>query len=202
MSKEKIGLTASEVIGMNSEGFGLASMKIEGDLWLDNFPSDCLLFKESELELAKSKGYKSVASGTYDGVFYNVMKKIGNSYKTNGHYVLVEVLEVKNKSAGGIILGDTEREQMACEYGRIVSFGPTAFVGISGCDPDKYPTNDPRYKMTPYQLWGVDVGDQVQFSRMEGVIVRDPDGRNLRAIPDVKIIVSISGEIELHKGKF
>jgi len=25
---------------------------------------------------------------------------MSNSYKTNGHYVLVEVLEVKNKSAG------------------------------------------------------------------------------------------------------
>jgi len=99
---------------------------------------------------------------------------------------------------------------MACEYGRIVSFGPTAFVGISGCDTKDYSfwkclfswAKWQKWKKTPYQLWGVDVGDQVQFSRMEGVIVRDPDGRNLRAIPDVKIIVSISGEIELHKGKF
>ena len=98
------------------------------------------------------------------------MSQVTHSYTTNGHYVLVEVLEVKNVSEGGIILGDTQREQTACEYGRIISFGPTAYVGISGCNPAEYPGNDPRCKMTPYQLWGVDVGDQVQFSRMEGSI--------------------------------
>jgi len=130
------------------------------------------------------------------------MSETQHKYKTNGHYVLVEVLEVKNVSDGGIILGDAEREQMACEYGRVVSFGPTSYIGLSGCDPEKYPPSDPRYKMQPHQLWGVEVGDQVQFSRMEGVIMRDSNGRQFRAIPDNKIIVCIEGEIQLNKAKF
>jgi len=120
----------------------------------------------------------------------------------NGHYVLIEALEVKSVSEGGIILGDVAREQMACEFGIIKEFGPTAFVGISGCNPAEYPPGDDRYNMQPYQLWGLNVGDQVEYQRLEGKATGVKNIGNLRYIPDVKIIEKVKGAISIDKSRF
>lgn len=120
----------------------------------------------------------------------------------NGHYVLIEALTVEERSAGGIVLGNTDREQKACEFGVIKAIGPTAFIGISGCNPSEYPPGDARYTKQPHELWGINVGDQVEYQRMEGKATGVKDIGNLRYIPDVKIIGKVNGTITLNKASF
>ena len=117
-----------------------------------------------------------------------------------GHYVGIEVLEVENKSKGGIITStgkNSEFEQDACEFGRIVAFGPTAFNGVTGCIPDKYPTGHPFHSMTPPEIWGVSVGDTVEFRRFAGKKTGAKGKERYRYIPDTEIIGKASGEVEL-----
>lgn len=117
-----------------------------------------------------------------------------------GHMVAIEVLEVEAKSKGGIITSvgkNAEFEQDACEFGRIVAFGPTAFYGVTGCNPEKYPTTSAFSRMTPPQIWGVDVGDVVEFRRFEGKKSGVKGQERIRYIPDTQILGKVSGELEL-----
>lgn len=82
--------------------------------------------------------------------------------KPLGHYVLVEILKVQTKSAGGIILGsedELERERKGRDIAKIITFGPTAYKGFEGCDsPDG---------------WGVKVGDIIELkTRYDGKFTR------------------------------
>lgn len=119
-----------------------------------------------------------------------------------GHYVLVEALVVEDKTQSGIYLGDANKEQSACEFGVIKAFGPTCFVGIDGCDPSKYQPHDPRSSQTPYQLWGIDIGDQVEYRRYEGKNTGMKGVGNLRYIPDAQIIGKVIGDIKLTAADF
>ena len=70
-----------------------------------------------------------------------------------GYHVLVEMVEVSEKSTGGIILNsnDTKREQAAMPVGRVIEFGPLCFKNHeSGI-------NSP-------EEWGVKVGDHVLYA--------------------------------------
>jgi co-chaperonin GroES (HSP10) len=112
----------------------------------------------------------------------------------NGFNVLVLMDEVKSTSAGGIILSnnDVERHQEACDVGTIMAFGPIAYRGFSGCNPNEYPPLDPRYKMEPNELWGVKVGDKVEYRRHEGKLSGQKGCELYRYIPDSMIIGTVS----------
>ncbi len=120
--------------------------------------------------------------------------------KPLGHMVAIEVLEVESKSKGGIVLAtgkNAEFEQDACEFGRIVEFGPIAFREVTGCFPERYSPNHPHYSMTPPEIWGVAVGDVVEFRRFEGKQSAVNGKSRIRYIPDTEIIGKVIGEVEL-----
>lgn len=105
--------------------------------------------------------------------------------KPLGFYVLIEMDEIENLSAGGIVLAthtEHKREQNACEAGIVIAFGPLAFQGFHNCEGP--------------EDWGVAVGDRVEYERYEGKASQyDKEGkvcelqdRRLRFIPDSKII--------------
>lgn len=108
--------------------------------------------------------------------------------KPLGFYVLIEMEEVKEVSAGGIILGDVSREQDAADVGYVRAIGPTAFFGYAGCDQSEYPPSHSRYEMAPHEIWGIDVGDKVEYRRYEGKVTGQKDFKNFRYIPDSAII--------------
>ncbi len=102
-----------------------------------------------------------------------------------GFYVLIEMENVDNVSAGGIIKAthtEHQREQNAADVGIVISFGPLAFKGFEAC-------NGP-------EDWGVEIGDRVEYERYEGKGSRfgldgdEPPASEarLRYIPDSKII--------------
>jgi len=120
--------------------------------------------------------------------------------RPKGHMVAIEVLEVENKTASGIVIAtgkNAEFEQDACEFGRIVAFGPTAYHGVTGCNPEKYPPNSPRHTMTPAEIWGVSIGETVEFRRYAGKKSGAKGCERIRYIPDTEIIGGVTGEVEL-----
>lgn len=108
--------------------------------------------------------------------------------KPLGFYVLIEMEEVKDVSSGGIILGDVSREQDAADIGYVRDIGSTAFHGYAGCIPSEYPPCDPQFKMKPHEIWGINVGDKVEYRRYEGKVTGQKDFKNFRYIPDSAII--------------
>lgn len=107
--------------------------------------------------------------------------------KPAGYFVLVDVTEAESVTSGGIFLPKDliEKEQMAEETGVIRAFGPTAFVGMRGCEREDIPA---------HEQWGLKVGDKVEFKRFEGKRSFVEGLENLRYIPDTHIIGVISDE--------
>jgi len=104
--------------------------------------------------------------------------------KPTGHFVLIKVAPVEEKSAGGIIVSsqnDLERERKGRDIGRVIAFGPIAYQGFADC---KKPED-----------WGVTVGDLVEFNRYDGKMPRmsekHPELENFRIISDNDIIAVI-----------
>jgi hypothetical protein len=116
-----------------------------------------------------------------------------------GHYILIELIEVQQKSKGGIILTDAGKEQKAVQFAKVLKIGPTAFMGIDGCDPTKYAPSHPRYTMEPYQIWGISIGETVGMNRYEGSDVNVAGIKNYRVIPDTQLTHGVEGEIEISK---
>jgi len=112
--------------------------------------------------------------------------------KPLGHHVLVEIIPVQFKSTGGIILHsqtESERERKGRDLARIVAFGPTAYLGFSGCE-------------SPAD-WGVKVGDTVELKgRYDGKFssVSDYDSKyeSLRYVTDSDIIGVFTDEMSAH----
>lgn len=110
-----------------------------------------------------------------------------------GFYVLIEMQEVQEVSDGGIVLAiDKKREQDAVDIGVVKAIGPIAFCGLDGCDPNRYPPSHPYHKAAPHEIWGVKVGDKVEYRRYEGKLSNA--GKNLRYIPDTQIIGVIDND--------
>ncbi len=109
--------------------------------------------------------------------------------KPLGHKVLVQMIPAKFVSKGGIILAtETEqsRERKGAQIGKVISFGPTAYVGFDGCEK---PSD-----------WGVHEGDIVELSgRYDGketaIVEFDKAYSDLRVINDSDIIAVLSDEI-------
>lgn len=100
--------------------------------------------------------------------------------KPCGHWVLIEVTPVEEKSGGGILLpaDQVKKEQGGRDIGKVVDIGPIAYKSLSGC-------NGPHD-------WGVKVGDSVEFRRYDGKVPRLAEDneslKNLRLIQDNDII--------------
>lgn len=106
-----------------------------------------------------------------------------------GFYVLVEMDEVKETTESGIVVSlDTKREQDACDIGVIKAIGPTAYRGFAGCNPDDYAPGHPFAKMQPHEIWGVNIGDRVEYRRFEGKQSGTEGSKRLRYIPDTQVI--------------
>ena len=105
-----------------------------------------------------------------------------------GFNVLIEMVKVNNTSDGGIYMGDVDRDQEACDVGYIRAFGPIAYVGFNGCNPNDYPPLSSQYKMQPHELWGVNIGDKVEYRRHEGKLSGQDGCELFRYIPDSMII--------------
>lgn len=99
-----------------------------------------------------------------------------------GFQVLIEMEKVERVSAGGIITHtntEFQREQNGHDVGRIIAFGPLAFVGFDCSTPEE---------------WGVKIGDLVEFRRYDGKIPRHDDEIKYRCINDSDILMVIESE--------
>lgn len=107
-----------------------------------------------------------------------------------GFYVLVEVIEVESTSEGGIYLGDQGREQSAEECGYLRAVGPTAYFGWEGCESTGPTFEDGVWsdEILPYQKWGLNIGDLVEFRAFEGKRSAVPGFERWRYVPDSQII--------------
>lgn len=119
-----------------------------------------------------------------------------------GHKLLVQPVKVKSVSEGGIILGDTTKEDKAIGLGKVISIGPTAFIGVAGCNPIDYPPGDARHKLEPHELWGVKVGDVIIYNRYEGFHPDVPEYKEFKVIPDISVSGVAEGDFEVLKTDF
>lgn len=122
----------------------------------------------------------------------------------NGNHVLIEVMKIEQKTKSGLIVSTGQNakwEEGASGIGVIKKFGPLAFHGIEGCDPSGYPPDHPRFKMAPHEIWGVNVGDQVEFHRTDGKKTEIKSLGNVRYIPDTCILGKVTGNLELDGGQ-
>ena len=109
--------------------------------------------------------------------------------KPLGFYVLIEMELVEETSAGGIILDRdlVSKEQDATDTGYVRAIGPTAYYGYPGCNPE-------GKLLVPYQMWGLEVGQKIEYRKFEGKKSSVKGYENYRYIPDSHIIGVISDE--------
>lgn len=109
-----------------------------------------------------------------------------------GFYVLVEMEVVEDISPGGIYKGNVDREQGACDIGVVRAIGPTAFRGFPGCNPSDYSPSHAHYSLQPSEIWGVNIGDKVEYRAFEGKLTGVKEAKNMRYIPDTQIIGKVN----------
>lgn len=122
--------------------------------------------------------------------------------KPLGFYVLVEMIEVEQVTAGGIVLpGEMiDKEQQATDVGYVRAIGPTAYVGYPGCDETEKPELDPVLEhvggptISPAEKWGLEVGMKIEYRKFEGKPSAIPEYKNFRYIPDSHIIGAVDDE--------
>lgn len=111
-----------------------------------------------------------------------------------GFYVLIEMIKIEEKSEGGIVLqsNDVKREQDGCDIGYVRAFGNTAFAAFPGCDGSTYPPGHKFHTLEPHQIWGIEIGDKVEYNRYEGKLSGVKGVKNMRYIPDTRIIGKVN----------
>lgn len=93
-----------------------------------------------------------------------------------GHRVLVKVDEIEERTKGGIILVDADKQTEANIFGTIVAVGLNAWKAFDDGDP-----------------WAK-VGDKVAFAKYGGFIIDDPDTKErFRLLNDEDITCVIKG---------
>lgn len=99
-----------------------------------------------------------------------------------GDHILVKLVEVEEKSAGGIIMGtpnELNREQAGQFIAKVEEIGPFAFSEWDGLgDTLQERCNN----------YGVNVGDTVVFHRYDGLQIALDEYKNHRLIPSNCII--------------
>ena len=105
--------------------------------------------------------------------------------KPVSYYVLIQMEEVSEVSAGGIVMASStehRREQDGHDVGVVKSFGPGCFKGFAGIDDDAELEERAR-------SYGVSIGDKVEFTRYDGKTPTHPDyKKDHRIIQDAHII--------------
>jgi len=88
--------------------------------------------------------------------------------------ILIEPEEVEQKSAGGIVLAiaTTEKEKMAQVRGKLIAVGGNAFEDWKEPIPK--------------------VGDKILYAKYAGLVVKAPDGRELRVANDKDVTAIVS----------
>jgi co-chaperonin GroES (HSP10) len=111
--------------------------------------------------------------------------------QATGWFVLIELLEVSQTTASGIVLSSNyehDREQQGHHRGKVINFGPQAFSGYRGID-DADDVTERAAK------WGIEVGDIAEVGRYAGFRVNPDDPKDLRMmIPDQKIMGVVNNE--------
>mgnify|MGYP003651261860 CR=1 FL=1 len=112
--------------------------------------------------------------------------------KPCGPHILIEVLPVEVKSAGGIVMhseNEAKREHSGRDIGWVRALGNTAFQDLPGCT-----AGTPSGRAAQ---WGFKIGDLIEFRRYDGKIPRLADKvkeyENYRLITDTDIL-AVSGE--------
>lgn len=108
-----------------------------------------------------------------------------------GFQVLIEMIEVKDVSAGGVFMGNVAREQSTVDTGYVRAIGNIAFAGFAGCDPESYSPSHPFHSLKPHQIWGIDIGDKVEYQHLEGQISRTKGYERFRVVPDSLINIKV-----------
>jgi len=108
-----------------------------------------------------------------------------------GYNVLLEMEEVKDTTAAGIFLGDVGREQANVDVGYVRAIGNIAFAGFTGCDPSSYPPSHPFFSMKPHEIWGIKIGDKVEYQHLEGQISRTKGYEKWRIVPDSLLTILV-----------
>jgi len=117
--------------------------------------------------------------------------------KPLGFYVLVEMVKVEEVSDGGIIMPSDliNKEQEATNVGYVRAIGPTAYEGYPGCEPPEHSNRDAmgggKVNVIPADMWGLQVGQKVEYRRFEGKESAISGYENYRYIPDSHIIGAI-----------
>tara|TARA_R110000803_G_scaffold115793_5_gene184355 strand:- start:3134 stop:3484 length:351 start_codon:yes stop_codon:yes gene_type:complete len=111
-------------------------------------------------------------------------RKSVKAFKPAGYHVLVDMMEAKDTSTGGVYIGESvrNREQMAMTVGQIVSFGPGCFKNMSSG------INSP-------EDWGVKVGDWIRFPSQCYTKTPTTENKSLVTILDH----DIKGTVELEE---
>lgn len=92
-----------------------------------------------------------------------------------GNRILIQPLELDNKTASGIILATNDqkdREQMANTTGLVIEVGVEA---VNWCKS----------------------GDRVVFAKYAGLLYRGKDGKKYRVINDDNIVATLDGDVKL-----
>lgn len=119
---------------------------------------------------------------SHSNTLASIKLKAGLPAQPLGFYVLVEVVEVENMSESGIYLGNQGREQSAEEAGYLRAVGPTAYLGWEGCDVNF------ELEKQPFQMWGLEIGDLIEFRAYEGKKSAIPGFERWRYIPDSHVV--------------
>ncbi len=119
--------------------------------------------------------------------------------KPLGFYVLIEMEIVEEMSAGGIALPDslTNKEQDATSVGYVRAIGPTAYHGYPGCDPEDWQKDLAKEygsDVIPSDMWGLKIGQKIEYRKFEGKKSAIKGYENYRYIPDSHIIGALDDE--------
>lgn len=110
--------------------------------------------------------------------------------KPLGFYVLIEMEKVEETTASGIILNAdlVSKEQDATDIGYVRAIGPTAYHGYPGCE------DDGSKNFIAASMWGLEIGQKIEYRRFEGKKSAVKGYENYRFIPDSHIIGAIDDE--------
>ena len=106
-------------------------------------------------------------------------------FKPFGYYILVEMKSVEKKSSGGIIIhsdASQQRDQDDNHIGVLKALGPVSYSGLDAIG-NELPVEERA------RMWGVKIGDEVQFKSYDGIQLKDREGlENYRLIKDFDVI--------------
>lgn len=119
--------------------------------------------------------------------------------KPLGFYILIEMEVVEEMTAGGIALPEslTNKEQDATSIGYVRAIGPTAYHGYPGCDAEDWQkelSGKCAADVTPPELWGLRIGQKIEYRKFEGKKSAIEGYENYRYIPDSHIIGALDDE--------